>query len=79
MLARHRDAFLSTQFARMGVPVGTVNSVLRGDLGGAAANQILSDMKTDGTMAKIYEKWMGVAPREGSFTVTPMPVPTSAQ
>lgn len=43
------------------------------------ANQILSDMKTDGTMAKIYEKWMGVAPREGSFTVTPMPVPTSAQ
>lgn len=43
-----------------------------------AANQALSDMKTDGTMAKIYEKWMGVAPAEGSYTVTPMPVPTSA-
>ncbi|MFV0492685.1 MAG: ABC transporter substrate-binding protein [Pseudorhodobacter sp.] len=41
-------------------------------------NQIISDMKTDGTMATFYEKWMGVAPAEGSYTVTPMPVPTSA-
>lgn len=41
-------------------------------------NQILSDMKTDGTMAKLHEKWLGVAPAEGSYTVTAMPVPTSA-
>ncbi len=41
-------------------------------------NQIISDMKSDGTMAKIYEKWMGVAPAAGSYAVTPMPVPTSA-
>lgn len=41
-------------------------------------NQIISDMKTDGTLAKIYEKWMGVPPAAGSFAVTPMPVPTSA-
>jgi polar amino acid transport system substrate-binding protein len=42
-------------------------------------NQIISDMKTDGTMAAIYEKWMGVAPREGGYALTPMPVPTSAE
>lgn len=30
--------------ARLGVPTATVNSVLRGDIGGAAANQILSDV-----------------------------------
>lgn len=41
-------------------------------------NQIISDMKTDGTMAKLHEKWLGVAPAEGSYTVTAMPVPTSA-
>lgn len=41
-------------------------------------NQAISDMKSDGTMAALYEKWMGVAPAEGSYTVTPMPVPTSA-
>lgn len=43
-----------------------------------AVNQIISDMKTDGTMAAIYEKWLGVAPAADSFTVTPMPVPASA-
>ena len=43
-----------------------------------AVNQHISDMKTDGTMAAIYEKWLGVAPAAGSFAVTPMPVPTSA-
>ncbi len=41
-------------------------------------NKHMSDMKTDGTMAKIYEKWMGTPPAPGSYTVTPMPVPTSA-
>lgn len=42
-------------------------------------NAILSDMKTDGTMAAIYEKWLGVAPAADSVTVTPMPVPTAAE
>ena len=42
------------------------------------ANDILSEMKKDGTLPKMYEKWMGVAPAPGSFAVPPMPVPTSA-
>lgn len=41
-------------------------------------NQIISDMKTDGTMAKIYEKWFGVPAAPDSLTLTPLPVPTSA-
>lgn len=40
-------------------------------------NKHISDMKTDGTMAAIYEKWLGVAPAAGGLTVTPLPVPTS--
>ncbi|WP_116084085.1 ABC transporter substrate-binding protein [Tropicimonas sp. IMCC34011] len=43
-----------------------------------AANEALSEMKTDGTMAELYEKWFGVAPAEDSLTVTPLPIPTSA-
>tara|TARA_R110002124_G_scaffold270552_1_gene439080 strand:- start:10792 stop:10902 length:111 start_codon:yes stop_codon:yes gene_type:complete len=35
-------------------------------------------MKTDGTMATIFEKWFGVSPEADSLTVTPLPVPTSA-
>ncbi len=42
-------------------------------------NQAISDMKADGTMAQLYEKWFGVAPAADSVTVTPGPVPTSAQ
>lgn len=42
-------------------------------------NAIISEMKEDGTMAGLYEKWFGVAPAEGSLTVTPQPVPTSAE
>ena len=42
------------------------------------ANDIISEMKKDGTLPKMYEKWMGVAPKPGSYAVTPMPVPTSA-
>ena len=42
-------------------------------------NGIISDMKTDGTMAALHEKWLGVAPAPDSFTVTPMPVPTAAE
>ena len=43
-----------------------------------AFNDAISAMKEDGTMAALYEKWLGVAPEEGSLTVTPLPVPTSA-
>ncbi len=42
-------------------------------------NQHISDMKSDGTMARLYETWFGVAPAADSVTVTPMPVPTSSQ
>ncbi|MFC3630908.1 ABC transporter substrate-binding protein [Paracoccus angustae] len=42
-------------------------------------NGIISEMKTDGTMAALHEKWLGVAPAPNSFTVTPMPVPTAAR
>ena len=41
-------------------------------------NAIISDMKTDGTMAAIYEKWFGVVPAADSLALTPLPVPTSA-
>jgi len=41
-------------------------------------NGHISDMKTDGTMAQLYEKWLGSAPAEGSVTVTPGPIPTSS-
>ncbi|HUG62468.1 MAG TPA: ABC transporter substrate-binding protein [Methylomirabilota bacterium] len=39
-------------------------------------NDALSEMKTDGTMATIHEKWFGTAPPEGSSTATVMPIPT---
>jgi len=35
-------------------------------------------MKTDGTMAALYERWLGATPPEGGLTVTPLPIPTSA-
>lgn len=41
-------------------------------------NDALSAMKTDGTMKALYHKWFGVDPKPDSYTVTPMPVPTSA-
>lgn len=41
-------------------------------------NAILSEMKADGTMAAFYQKWFGVAPAADSLTLTPLPVPTSA-
>ena len=39
------------------------------------ANDAMSAMKEDGTMAQIHEKWFGVAPEAGTSTVTAMPVP----
>ena len=43
-----------------------------------AFNDAISAMKEDGTMASLYEKWLGVAPAAGSVTVKPLPIPTSA-
>ncbi|WP_306119316.1 MULTISPECIES: ABC transporter substrate-binding protein [unclassified Roseitalea] len=40
-------------------------------------NQIISDMKTDGTMNALHEKWFGVPAAPDSLTLTPMDVPTS--
>lgn len=42
-----------------------------------AFNDALSEIKTDGTMARLYEKWFGVAPAADSLTLTPLPIPTS--
>lgn len=39
-------------------------------------NDAISAMKEDGTMAEIFERWMGTSPAEGSLTVTPLPIPT---
>lgn len=41
-------------------------------------NTIISDMKKDGTMAGLYKTWFGVEPAADSLTLTPLPVPTSA-
>lgn len=38
-------------------------------------NEIISEMKRDGTMAKLYERWLGSPPAQDSLTVTPLPVP----
>ncbi|WP_425053905.1 ABC transporter substrate-binding protein [Psychromarinibacter sp. S121] len=43
-----------------------------------AFNDAISEMKTDGTMAALYEKWFGVAAAADSLTLTPLPIPTSA-
>lgn len=43
-----------------------------------AVNTIISAMKSDGTMAALHEKWFGIAPAADSLTLTPLPVPTSA-
>lgn len=42
-----------------------------------AINDALSAIKEDGTMAALYEKWIGGTPAEGSSTVTVMPIPGS--
>lgn len=38
-------------------------------------NDAITAMKTDGTLTKIYEKWLGAAPRKGSSTVTVLDIP----
>lgn len=42
-----------------------------------AVNAVISEMKEDGTMAALYEKWIGGTPTEGSSTITVMPIPGS--
>lgn len=39
------------------------------------ANDAVSAMKEDGTLAAIHKKWFGVDPDEGTSTVTVMPLP----
>jgi polar amino acid transport system substrate-binding protein len=39
------------------------------------ANDAITAMKEDGTMAAIHRKWFGVDPDAGTSTITPMPVP----
>ena len=38
-------------------------------------NDAISEMKRDGTMAAIYERWLGTEPAEGSSTLTVMDIP----
>jgi polar amino acid transport system substrate-binding protein len=40
-------------------------------------NQAISELKEDGTLAAIYEKHLGVAPDEGTSTVTVLPLPSA--
>lgn len=39
-------------------------------------NDVLDDLKTEGVLAGLHEKWFGVAPDEGSSTVTILPMPS---
>jgi len=41
----------------------------------AEANEAISAMKTDGTLAAIHNKWFGVDPEADTSATTPMPVP----
>tara|TARA_Y100001001_G_C8015151_1_gene311322 strand:+ start:4867 stop:5649 length:783 start_codon:yes stop_codon:yes gene_type:complete len=41
-----------------------------------SVNAAISEIKEDGTLAKIHEEWLGVAPESGTSTVTVMAVPT---
>jgi polar amino acid transport system substrate-binding protein len=38
-------------------------------------NDVISELKRDGTTARLYEKWFSVAPAAGSSTVTVLPLP----
>ena len=38
-------------------------------------NDAISAIKEDGTMAKLHEKWLGVAPDKGTSTVDVLPIP----
>ncbi|QBX33926.1 transporter substrate-binding domain-containing protein [Paracoccus liaowanqingii] len=38
-------------------------------------NAVLDELKTEGVLAELHEKWFGVAPDEGSSTMTVLPMP----
>ena len=38
-------------------------------------NAVLDDLKTEGVTAQLHEKWFGVAPDQGTSTVTVLPMP----
>lgn len=40
-------------------------------------NEAISELKEDGTLAEIYERHLGVAPDEGTSTVTVLPLPSA--
>ena len=40
---------------------------------GEALTAIVTPFKTDGTIARLHEKWFGVAPAAGSAALTPAP------
>ena len=40
------------------------------------ANDAITAMKKDGTLAAIHKKWFGTEPPAGSATVTELPIPT---
>jgi polar amino acid transport system substrate-binding protein len=40
-------------------------------------NAAISTLKEDGTLAEIYERHLGVAPDEGTSTVTVLPLPST--
>ncbi|MDQ1902670.1 transporter substrate-binding domain-containing protein [Paracoccus sp. WLY502] len=39
-------------------------------------NAVLDDLKTEGVLAQLHEKWFGVAPDASSSTVTVLPMPS---
>jgi polar amino acid transport system substrate-binding protein len=39
-------------------------------------NTVLDELKTEGVLAQLHEKWFGVAPEDGSSTVTVLPMPS---
>lgn len=77
-----RHAFTQMQGLKVGGEVATGEQFAmmmpKGSEKLEQVNGIISEMKTDGTMAALHEKWLGVAPAPDSFTVTPMPIPTAA-
>jgi len=43
----------------------------------ARVNEAISELKEDGTLAEIYERHLGVAPDEGTSTVSVLPLPST--
>ncbi len=54
---------------RFGIMMGKNSPLLK------PVNDAISDMKRDGTMARLIEKWMGLEPRPGDSSVTVLPLP----